>query len=457
MFSLKFIILAEKNMKQQSSPVKGYLFSLVVLGVLYFVFGFATWINGVLIPFLKTACELNDFTAYFVTFAFYISYFVMAIPSSMILKKIGFRNGMSLGLLVMAIGSAIFIPAAYSRSYMLFLTGLFVMGTGLALLQTAVNPYVTVIGPIESAAKRISIMGICNKIAGVLAPIILASLVLHDAEAISSQLAVITDSVQKELLLNDLAQRLISPYLLMTVILLGLALLVRLAHLPEIKSDEDDAKSEANSHKSFFHYPQLWFGVIALFFYVGVEVIAGDTIIRYGQSLGVAMESAKYFTSLTLIAMILGYFVGIALIPRVISQRVALISCTVLAIFLTLMAIFEPTESMLSFPFIDLVTFKPIVIFIPTTVLYISLLGIANSLMWPAIWPLALDGVGRFLKLGSALLIMAIAGGAVMPLAYGKLAESVGTQNAYWVMIPCYLLIFVFAIVANKLKTSSQR
>ncbi len=446
-------------MKSQASPVKGYLFSLIVLGVLYFVFGFATWINGVLIPFLKTACELNDFTAYFVTFAFYISYFVMAIPSSMILKKLGFKNGMSLGLLVMAIGSVLFIPAAYSRSYMLFLIGLFVMGTGLALLQTAVNPYVTVLGPIKSAAKRISIMGICNKLAGVLAPIILASLVLHDAEEISSQLSGITDLAQKELLLNDLAQRLISPYLLMTVILIGLALLVRFAKLPEINSEEEESTIGEKNHKSLFHYPQLWFGVIALFFYVGVEVIAGDTIIRYGQSLGVAMESAKYFTSLTLIAMIVGYFVGIALIPKVLSQRVALIACSMLAIILTFLAIFSPSEHFLSFPFIDLLTFSPIRIVIPSTVLFIALLGVANSLMWPAIWPLALDGVGRYLKLGSALLIMAIAGGAVMPLVYGKLASvaEIGTQNAYWIMLPCYLIILVFAISANRLKLISEK
>ena len=421
-------------MKSQTSPVKGYLFSLIVLGILYFVFGFATWINGVLIPFLKTACELTDFMAYFVTFAFYISYFVMAI------------------------GSSLFIPAAYSRSYLVFLIGLFVMGTGLALLQTAVNPYVTVLGPIQSAAKRISIMGICNKIAGVLAPIVLASLVLHDAEVISTQLTSITDAIQKETLLNDLAQRLITPYLLMTVILLALALLVRLAHLPEIKTD-DEVSDNKSSGKSLFQYPQLWFGVIALFFYVGVEVIAGDTIIRYGQSLGIAMESAKYFTSLTLIAMVLGYFVGIALIPKVLNQRMALIICNVLAISLAFMAIYSDPTSILSFKFIDLVTFVPIVITIPKTVLFISLLGVANSLMWPAIWPLALDGVGKFIKLGSALLIMAIAGGAVLPLVYGKLADtaSIGTQQAYWILIPCYVVILFFAIYANRLKTISQK
>lgn len=435
-----------------------YLFSLIILGILFFVFGFATWINGVLIPFLKTACELNNFTAYFVTFAFYISYFVMAIPSSFILKKMGFKNGMSVGLAVMGIGSLIFIPAAYSRSYILFLSGLFVMGTGLALLQTAVNPYVTIIGPIESAAKRISIMGICNKIAGVLAPIILASLVLHDAEAISAQLQNITVAADKEQLLDTLAQRLISPYLLMASILFILALLVRFAHLPEIKGDETSIQEVAAAKKrGFFSYPQLWTGVIALFFYVGVEVIAGDTIIRYGQSLGVAMESAKYFTSLTLIAMIIGYVVGIAVIPRWISQRKALIICALLGLTLTVLAITTPAASQLTFPFIDITSFQSIEITIPITVLFIALLGVANSLMWPAIWPLALDGVENFLKLGSALLIMAIAGGAVMPLVYGMMSDISGTQNAYIVAIPCYLIILTFALLAKKLRLKSAR
>jgi glucose/galactose transporter len=445
-------------MKRTHSEQKSYLFSLVILGILFFVFGFATWINGVLIPFLKTACELNDFTAYFVTFAFYISYFVMAIPSSMILKKIGFKNGMSIGLFVMAVGALMFIPAAFSRSYILFLTGLFVMGTGLALLQTAVNPYVTIIGPIESAAKRISIMGICNKIAGVLAPIILASLVLHDAEAITSQLKLITVSAEKEVLLNALAQRLIAPYLLMAGILLLLSLLVRFAKLPEIVQENEAINADKHiTKKTLWSYPQLWVGVIALFFYVGVEVIAGDTIIRYGQSLGIAMESAKYFTSLTLIAMVVGYFVGIALIPRVISQRTALIICTILGISLTILAITTPDNLMLTFPFIDITTFNPIEITIPNTVLFIAMLGVANSLMWPAIWPLALDGVGKFIKLGSALLIMAIAGGAVLPLIYGMLANNLGTQKAYIIAIPCYLIILTFAIISEKLKKFSMK
>jgi len=433
---------------------KEYYFSITIIGVLFFLFGFVTWLNGALIPFLKSACELSDFTAYLVTFAFYISYFVMAIPSSKILERIGFRNGMTVGLGVMALGALIFIPAAYDRSYLLFLTGLFVLGTGLALLQTAVNPYVTIIGPIESAAKRISIMGICNKAAGILAPILLASILLKDAESIKAKLASITDLAQKATLLDELAQRLVTPYLFMAGFLAALAIMIRFAHLPEISPEKEEETDDLlKKNRSIFSYSHLWLGVIALFFYVGVEVIAGDTIIRYGDSLGIAMASAKYFTSLMLVFMVIGYFIGVALIPRIISQKNALIVCASLGIILTIMAVSVSVSSIIHIPFIDLTTFNYVRLEIPFTVLFIAMLGLANSLVWPAIWPLALNGIGRHTKMGSALLIMAIAGGALLPLAYGGLTQVLhSTQQAYWIAIPCYLVILYYAVKGYKIK-----
>ncbi|MEI6852240.1 MAG: sugar MFS transporter [Bacteroidota bacterium] len=434
---------------------KDYYFSITIIGILFFLFGFVTWLNGALIPFLKSACELSDITAYLVTFAFYISYFVMAIPSSKILERIGFRNGMTVGLGVMALGALLFIPAAYERSYLLFLTGLFVLGTGLALLQTAVNPYVTIIGPIESAAKRISIMGICNKVAGVLAPILLASILLKDAESIKTKLADLTDLAQRATLLDELAQRLIMPYLFMAGFLAVLAVMIRFAHLPEINPEKDEVTGQAaETDKGIFQFPHLLLGVVALFFYVGVEVIAGDTIIRYGDSLGIAMSSAKYFTSLMLIFMVIGYFFGVALIPKVISQKNALAVCAVLGIVLTLAAVFVPAAAAIHMPFIDLTTFQYVSLQIPYTVLFIAMLGLANSLVWPAIWPLALNGVGKYTKMGSALLIMAIAGGALLPLAYGWLTQLLhSTQQAYWIAIPCYLIILYYAIIGHKVKS----
>lgn len=431
---------------------KDYIFSITIIGLFFFIFGFVTWLNGVLIPFLKTACELTDFQAYFVTFAFYISYFVMALPSSAVLKKTGFKTGMSVGLWVMAAGALVFIPAALARSYGLFLTGLFVEGAGLALLQTASNPYVTIIGPRESAAARISIMGIANKFAGVIAPIILASIILKDSHILEQQLVQAADAASRTLLLNEMAQRVIMPYIVMAIILVLLGLLLKFVHLPEVDTDaEDESVGEADIKRtSIWQFPHLLIGVVALFFYVGVEVIAGDTIIRYGQSLDIPMDSAKYYTSLTMVGMILGYLLGIALIPRYIKQANALKICTILGVFFTLGAVFIPADVMFILPFIDLVTFKPLHLILPLTVLFVALMGFANALVWPAVWPLALNKLGRFTKTASAMLIMAIAGGALLPLLYGKLADIFSTQSAYWVCLPCYLVIMYFAFHGHK-------
>ena len=431
---------------------KDYIFSVSIIGLFFFIFGFVTWLNGILIPFLRTACELNDFQAYFVTFAFYISYFVMALPSSAVLKKTGFKNGMSLGLWVMAAGALIFVPAAMSRTFGLFLLGLFVEGTGLALLQTASNPYITIIGPPESAAKRISMMGIANKFAGAIAPIILASIILKDSAVLSEKLAQAADEASRAGLLDELAGRVIMPYIVMTVILVLLGLLLRFAHLPEVDTDAEDVTSgEANVRKtSIWQFPHLLLGVVALFFYVGVEVIAGDTIIRYGQSIGIGMESAKYFTSLTLLSMIIGYLLGIICIPKYLSQVNALRICTVLGVIFSLGAILTPASLVFSMSFIDIMTFKSIQLVLPVTVLFVALLGLANALVWPAMWPLALNGLGRFTKTGSAMLIMAIAGGALLPLLYGKLAVVFSTQTAYWICVPSYLIIMYFAFIGYR-------
>jgi FHS family L-fucose permease-like MFS transporter len=431
---------------------KDYVFAITIIGLFFFIFGFVTWLNGVLIPFLRTACELNDFQAYFVTAAFYISYFVMALPSSVILKKTGFKIGMSLGLWVMAIGALVFIPAALSRAFWLFLTGLFIQGTGLALLQTAVNPYVTIIGPRESAAKRISIMGIANKFAGVIAPIILASIILKDSHILEGKLVQASDAASRAVLLDEMARNVIMPYIVMAVVLVLLGLLLKFVHLPEVDTEaEDEAVGEANLKKtSIWQFPHLILGVVALFFYVGVEVIAGDTIIRYGQSLGIPMDSAKYFTSLTMLAMIAGYLLGIALIPKYLKQGNALKICTILGVIFSLGAILTPADKVFTMPFIDLVTFKSLQLVLPVTVLFVALLGFANSLVWPAMWPLALDGLGKFTKTASAMLIMAIAGGAIVPLIYGKLAMVFSTQAAYWICVPGYLIIMYYAFIGHK-------
>jgi FHS family L-fucose permease-like MFS transporter len=404
--------------------------SIVIIGSLFFIFGFVTWLNSVLIPYLKISCELTNFEAYLVAFAFYISYLVMAIPSAWVLKATGFKKGMSAGLLVMGVGALLFVPAALTRTYGLFLLGLFVQGTGLAVLQTAANPYITILGPRESAAKRISIMGICNKVAGALAPVALGAVALKDADALVKRLGSL-GAAAKAAELDALAARVVTPYLLMLAVLVILAVLIYFSSLPEIDTDhEDEAVAAANTNKtSIFHFPHLILGALAMFFYVGVEVIAGDTIISYGASQGIALATAKFFTTCTLVAMIVGYGVGIVAIPRFISQEKALQVSAVTGVLFALGALFTTGY---------------------TSVLFISLLGLANSLIFPAIWPLAIEGLGRFTKLGSSLLIMAIAGGAVLPPLYGLLADHSSPQRAYWLVIPCYLFLLFYGAVGHK-------
>ena len=435
-----------------SQPAKGnYILSITIIGIFFFIFGFVTWLNSVLIPFLKITCEKNNFESYFVAFAFYISYFVMAIPSSFVLHKTGFKNGMSLGLILMAIGALIFIPAAYSRMYGLFLTGLFVQGTGLAVLQTASNPYVTILGPLESAAKRISIMGICNKIAGVISPLILGAIVLKGMDKYDKVMLDAMDAAQRSTLLNELAGRIIFPYVVMAIVLVILAVLLRFSALPDIDTDREDEETAAanQSRNSIFHFPQLILGVIAIFVYVGVEVIAVDTIINYGKAQGFTFELSKFFASYTLAAMVLGYIIGIITIPKYLKQEQALMISALLGVIFGVIAIATAgmsgnTTFALSFAGFSLTLPFSLSVF------FIALLGLANAIMWPAIWPLAIDGLGRFTKIGSSLLIMAIAGGAVLPLLYGRLVDLFNPHVAYWVIVPCYLYIFYYALSGHK-------
>jgi glucose/galactose transporter len=432
---------------------RGYIISITIIGIFFFIFGFVTWLNGILIPYLKIACEISNFQSLFVAFAFYISYTVMALPSSWILKKTGFKNGMMVGLMVMALGSLIFIPAAMTRTYAFFLLGLFVMGTGLAILQTASNPYITIIGPRETAAKRISIMGICNKLAGAIAPLVLAYFIFSDGDAFIQSLEGM-DDLARAAALDELARRVIGPYAVMTLLLFILGLFIRYAPLPEIEAEEESAEELAaiSGKTNIFQFPHLILGAVTLFFYVGIEVIAGDTIIRYGMSLGLPIESAKYFTSLVLVAMVVGYIIGIALIPRFISQKNLLAVSAVSGLIFTVLAILIPASKGFTFPFIDLMTFQPVQLILPYTVLFIALLGISNAIVWPAVWPLAIHGLGKFIKTGSALLIMGIAGGALLPLIWGWMSDHLGAQNAYWIAIPCYLFILYFALYGHKLR-----
>jgi FHS family L-fucose permease-like MFS transporter len=403
---------------------------IVIIGVLFFVFGFVTWLGSVLIPYLRIACQLSSFASYLVAFSFYISYTVMAVPAGAVLRRTGYKKGMALGLLIMSVGSLLFLPAAGIRSYQVFLAGLFIQGTGMAILQTAANPYVTILGPLESAARRMGIMGICNGVAAIIAPLIIGSVTLSDADAVRDHVARLTGPA-KVVVLDGLAHRVFLPYGIITAVLLLLAIWVYFSSLPEMHSDEtaEGSTGMAAGKTSIFQFPHLLLGVMTLFLYVGVEVIAGDTIINYGASQGIRLSAARFFSIGTLGCMLAGYLIGIVVIPRYLSQVKALMLSAALGLVFVFAAL--STRGLVSVGFI-------------------ALLGLANSMCWPSIWPLAIGGLGRFTAAGSSLLIVAIGGGALLPLAYGWLAQVSTPQHAYWLVVPCYCCIAWYAMYGHK-------
>ena len=425
--------------------------AIVIIASLFFIFGFVTWINGALIPFMKTINELTDAQSYLVASASYISFVVMALPASYILNKIGYKKGMSLGLIIMGIGALIFIPAAEARTYWVFLTGIFIQGVGMTILQTAANPYITILGPIESGAKRIAIMGIANKTAGALGSLIFGALLLSGIDETKEKLSGATLE-EKNTLLDAMADSVFMPYLMMALVLFILGVLIRKAPLPQVEASETEIIEEGKTAKtSIFQFPNLWLGVVALFVYVGAEVIAGDTIIAYGISLGFTGEEAKYFTTYTLLAMVVTYAMGVFLIPKYLKQKTALIVSALLGI-------------VFSFCILNTTGF--------VSILFVAALGIANALVWPAIWPLTLEGLGKFTKTGSALLIMAISGGAIIPPLYGRIVDAnkqelitngiqeidalaIASTDSYWILIPCYVIILMFAVWGHKIKSWS--
>ena len=420
--------------------------AISIIAGLFFIFGFVTWINGALIPFMKTINELTETQSYLVASASYISFVVMALPASYVLTKIGYRKGMSLGLFIMALGALVFIPAAEARTYWIFLAGIFIQGTGMTLLQTAANPYITILGPIESGAKRIAIMGIANKVAGALGSLIFGALLLKGIDEVNAKLGDVSAS-EKENLLNTMADSVFMPYIVMAAVLLVLAVLIRKAPLPHVEAEpiEEKQTSGTTAKTSIFQFPHLWLGVLTLFVYVGAEVIAGDTIIAYGISLGISASTAKFFTTFTLLAMVFTYTLGVFLIPKYLKQGTALKISAALGIVFSICILLTSGF---------------------TSVVFVAALGIANALVWPAVWPLTLDGLGKFTKTASALLIMAISGGAIIPPLYGRLVDTnkyeliaqglsesdaiaQASNSSYWILIPCYVIILYFSVWAS--------
>jgi len=416
--------------------------SIMLIGMMFFIFGFVSWANSILIPYFKIACELNNFKAYLVTFAFYISYFIMSVPASYVLKSIGFKKGMMLGFWIMSIGAFIFIPAAMNRAYPIFLLGLFTLGTGLAILQTAANPYITLLGPKESAAQRISIMGICNKGAGILAPLAFAAVILKATDSDLFKSLEHMSGANRNLALNELIQRVIVPYFCVGILLFLLGLAVRFSPLPEIETDEENEETtQANSNKtSILQFPHLILGAVAIFLHVGTQVIAIDTVIGYAGSMNIQLMEAKIFPSFTLAATICGYIIGIICIPKYISQVNALRTCTILGLLFSFGILMTSGN-------VELVGLN-----VDISICFVVLLGLANSLIWAGIWPLALDGLGKFTKIGASILIMGLCGNAILPLIYGLFADLYDLRLAYAVLIPCYLYLIFYAIRGHKIR-----
>lgn len=421
---------------------------LVIIGALFFIFGLVSWVNAILIPYFKIACELTHTQAYLVAMAFYIAYLVMAIPASKLLNYFGFKKGMMFGLWFMALGALLFIPAALTRTYGIFLTGLFSIGTGLAILQTAANPYVTVIGPIESAARRISMMGLCNKFAGIISPLIFAALVLKASDSqLFAQLAEgIMSEPERNAALDELIRRVIPPYAVLSVFLFAFGLFIRYSSLPEINTQEQNAGTDAQSagKTSIFQYPYLILGALAIFFHVGSQVIAIDTIIGYAETMGLDLNEAKTFPSYTMVCTLIGYLLGILLIPRILKQRTALQICTITGMLLSLLVIFVSGRVTIMGHNTDL------------SIWFLVLLGMPNALIYAGIWPLAIRDLGKFTNLGSSLLVMGLCGNAFLPVIYGLLADAAGVRMAYWVLIPCFIYLIFYAFYGYKIENWSK-
>ncbi|QYJ88978.1 sugar MFS transporter [Shewanella halotolerans] len=430
-------------MTLNSESKRSSVIPMAIVAGLFFILGFATWLNGSLMPYLKQILQLTPLQASLILFSFYIAVTFTALPSAWVIRKVGYKTGMAMGMGIMMIAGLLFIPAAKTQVFVLFLFAQLVMGTGQTLLQTAVNPYVVRIGPEESAAARVSVMGILNKGAGVIAPLVFTALIL---DSFKDRVGVELTQAQ----IDEMANGLVFPYLGMAIFIGVLALLVKKSPLPELENEDEQGQGTKGHTREALSHPNLALGVVALFFYVAVEVIAGDTIGTFALSLGV--ENYGVMTSYTMICMVIGYSLGILTIPRFISQPKALMLSAILGLLLTLGILFGDNESY-AIANVLLVPFGGAML--PDTLLMIAFLGLANAIVWPAVWPLALSGMGKLTSTGSALLVMGIAGGAFGPLFWGltSSATSLGQQGGYMVMLPCYLFILFYAVKGYKMRS----
>lgn len=403
--------------KQDVNPQsKNFVIPLIIVGVMFFAIGFALGINSYIIPLLNKALDISSAESYLVIAATFSAFLIFGYPASLVIGKIGYKRTMALSFLMFAVGFYLFIPSAQMESLPLFLVASFISGMGNTFLQASVNPYITICGPIESAAKRMSYMGIANKLAWPIAPLFLALIIGKDVESVS---------------LTDIN----IPFYIIIGVFVLLGVLALMAKLPEVKAagedeDSDDVCLYAENKTSVWQFPHLLLGVLALFLYVGVETVSLGTLVDYATSLGLA--NAEYYAWIAPIGMVIGYICGAALIPKYLSQATALKICAITALFGSLMVVFLP-ESL--------------------SIYFIAFMALGCSLMWPALWPLAMTDLGKFTKAGSSLMVIAIVGGALIPTAYGFMKDAMGAQAAYWVCVPCFLYILYYGLKGYKIRT----
>lgn len=417
-----------------SGGCRDYIFSLVMLGALFFVFGLVSWVNSILIPYFKIACELKSgVQTYLVTFAFYIAYLVMTVPASFLLRRTGYKKGALIGLWIMALGALLFWPAALTRTYGLFLLALFTIGTALAILQSVANPFVTIIGPHESAARRISVMGICNKFAGIIAPLLFAAAVIRpeDKTVMDMVEAGLLEGAVKEAALDGMIRGVIVPYVVLAILLFIFGLLFYKSPVQDINPNSANGGSSEGDRSSIWKYPYLVLGVVALFCHLGSQQISVSTIIGYAQNMGMDLEAAKVFPSYTLGCILLGYLLGVFFIPKYISQQKSLVVCTVTGLVLSVLVLVLPLKA---------------------SIWSLVLLGVPNSLIYAGIWPLAIRKLGKWTSLGSSLLVMALCGNAVLPLLYGYVSDHIGLQASYWLLLPCFAYMVFYAVYGYKIE-----
>lgn len=417
-------------MTNKSTSKQSTLFiPLLLIGILFFVIGFGVGISGFLTPFLQNALNLTVTQSYLVTAAIFSAFLIFGSPAGMLIKKVGYRISMVIALLIMALGMILFVPSANMASFPVFLLALFVGGIGNTLLQASVNPYVTIVGPMESAAMRMSLMGIMNKLAWWLGPVFLGLF----------------------LDLNNVSLEQVSlPFYIVTGILITLAIFMYFAPLPEVKAAGEDESSDApatesgsygNSKKSIFEMPHVLLGVLALFFYVGVETLPMVSIIGYANTVfGEGMTNPESYAKWVPIGMFVGYIFGVLAIPKLISQTNALRLFASIGILAALGVLLLPGE---------------------IGIYFLVAIGFANSIMWGAIWPLAIADLGKFTKTGSSMLVMAIVGGAIFPLIFGAIIDFVQSdvvatasdyKMAYTIFLPAYLFILYFAFKGYKIR-----